>query len=349
MNDPERRRLTQALIEGLKNQNLPAYDHKLELFLQLGRSRLGIPVGFTPELAFRFLACRVLYACIRCSSQKCTYTWVQPWQFCRMRFLCAGCAAWSHRVQADCWKSGINEVLAGGKRLSQFLELEWDAPSDPTHITEFNRYLHWVVQPRLVRGLPVGVHWLMATADDPVGREIRAVLGITSPEHDPHRGTATCFNAVDCFRGQPPLVSVHNEPLKQVAVGLADRWLPRTVRRVHGDHVSRTLAWAAGSLPLIAPQRAIELEWKYRGRHLYTSRGLLYGLASRKMDRAARDIHIASSDDSRIMPPINLPGERCICPWCGSWTSLSYEHRFQDGRPDLALSTRFFQSKDVAQ
>ena len=228
MNKLERWQRTQALIDDLRSQHLPTYDQKLELFHELGRSHLGIPVTFTPELAFRFLACHVLYVRFRCSKPSCNYKWKQPLQFCNMRFLCAGCAAWSRKVQSECWKTGINAVLAEGRVLSQLLELEWDLPrpASPRHISSFSRYLHWVVQPRLVRTMPdAGVGWLMATAFDPVGGEIRAILGVTSPEHDPYRGTASCCNAVDCFRGEPLLVAVRPKVLRQQ---LAVEWLPKT-------------------------------------------------------------------------------------------------------------------------
>jgi hypothetical protein len=200
----ERWRRTQALIDDLRSQHLPAYDRKLELFHELERSHLGIPGTFSPELAFRFLACRVLYVRFRCSKPSCNYRWQQPWQFCNLRFLCAGCGAWSRRVQSECWKYGIDAVLPGGRVLSQLFELQWDLPNPaiPRYISGFNRYLHCVVQPRLERTMPdAGIGWLMAIAFDPVGGEIRAILGITSLEHDPNVGTSSCCNAVGCFRG----------------------------------------------------------------------------------------------------------------------------------------------------
>ena len=336
MTELERRQRTQALIADLRSQHLPAYDHKLQLFHELGRSHLGIPVAFTPELAFRVLACHVLYVRFRCSRPSCDYRGQQPWQFCNMRFLCAGCAAWSRRVQGECWKNGINAVLAGGRVLSQLLELEWDLPrpAGPRHISGFNRYLHWVVQPRLARTMPdAGVGWLMATAFDPVGGKIRAILGVTSPKHDPYRGTASCCNAVDCFRGEPLLVAINPKVLRQQ---LAVEWLPKTVRHVQWGQLSQSIEWLAGSLAEVAPERAIQLEWKYYKRRLYTSRGLLYGLASRKAERQkVGDIQIGSLDSEgmlRIKPPLNRPGEKGVCPHCGARASLSYEHRFQQAR-----------------
>jgi hypothetical protein len=309
------------MIANLRSQHLPAYDRKLELFYEMSRSHLGIPVTFTPELAFRFLACRVLYVRFRCSRPSCNYRWQQPWQFCNMRFLCDGCAAWSRWVQGECWKNGINAVLAGGRVLSQLLELEWDLPrtTGPQHISGFSRYLSWVVQPRLTRAMPdSGVGWLMATAFDPARGEMRAILGVTSPEQEPEKGTASCCNAVDCFRGEPLVVAVGERVVRQQ---LAVEWLPRTVEPAQPGQVGQSIEWLAGSLAEVAPRRAIELESRFYKRRLYTSRGLLYGLASRKArHHEVADIQIGRLDSEGMpkrLPPLNRPGEKCVCPDCG--------------------------------
>jgi len=91
-----------------------------------------------------------------------------------------------------------------------------------------------------------------------------------------------------------------------------------------------------GSLVEVAPKRAIELEWRYYRRRLYSSRGLLYGLASRKTERQeVADSQIGSLNSegmARIMPPLNRPGEKGVCPHCGARVNLFYEHRFQQAR-----------------
>lgn len=325
----ERAQRTKALIADLRSQHLPAYDRKLELFHELGRSHLGIAVAFTPELAFRFLACHLLYVRFRCSSRKCNYTYRHPWQFCGMRFLCEDCAAWSHRVQAECWKNGIRRILAdgNGRVLDQLLELEWDLPwSHPDHLHDFNRFLTNIVKPRLNRSYPG--NWFMATAHDPVRGEARAVLGITAPK----RGS-TCFNAdyrtdeaSSCFNAGRGASSCFSGSSR---VTETSRWKPKTIRSVERSTLDRSLEWLAGnaqSLMGLAPRRAIELEWKYYGRRLYASRGLLYG-RGRKAGHAA-DIQIGRDS----LPPIHRPGELLVCPCCGTRLSMSFEHHFQRHR-----------------
>ena len=71
-------------------------------------------------------------------------------------------------------------------------------------------------------------------------------------------------------------------------------------------------------------------------RRLYTSRGLLYGLASRKARRhEVGDIQVGSLDSEAMpkkMPPLNRPGEKCVCPDCGAHLIQSYVHRFTQAR-----------------
>jgi hypothetical protein len=134
------------------------------------------------------------------------------------------------------------------------------------------------------------------------------------------------------FQGAPLVVANQREVRQQLAV----EWLPTNVRRVQWGQLSQSIEWLAGSLAEVTPKQAIELEWRFYKRRLYTSRGLLYGLASRKTKRQdVSDIQIGSLDSEgmpRIMPPLNCSGEKGVCPRCGARLSSSYEHHLQQAR-----------------
>src|SRR6266849_998167 len=179
MTETERLLQTRALIKSFLQRNTRKDEHRVRLFREISRCRLGQDAPYaSPKVAFKFLGCCALYVHMQCSQNPSHYQHSQPWQYCGLRFFCDACARYERKHRAEEWRKLIRWVMSASHlQPRQAVKLEWPLPDvkDTRNLSRLSDYLHRVWQPALAsHGIPP-TQWMLPVAVNPVMGIVRGL------------------------------------------------------------------------------------------------------------------------------------------------------------------------------
>jgi hypothetical protein len=296
MKKDERLAWTQELLRDFERSRNKTDAHRIRLFREIQRIQFGQTAPYlSPEIAFKFLACRSLYFRYQCSVDPSHYSGAQPWQYCGLRFFCDGCACYERRHRAGEWGELIKWVASASRQYpEQAVMLEWDLPDaeDARWLSRFSDYLNRVWQRALVRS-GISPTWMLMVAVDPVTAIVRALyLGPSA---------APVIKIANRNSTNAPLIRIEERgeivapinPSGNVLLATSGAWKPRLVNSISffGESdgncadlwsaLPRALRWVTDSPwkpSNLEPSLAIALDRTYYRRRLYSVHGLLLGV-----------------------------------------------------------------------
>lgn len=333
MTRKERLARTQEVIKSLEQRNTRKDEHRIRLYREITRRRLGEEVPYaSPEIAFKFLSCGALYIRMRCSRDANHYQLVLPWQYCGLRFFCDCCAAYERKRRAQEWFRLIKWVTSASHVYPlQMVKLEWPLPDlkDVRNLSRFSDYLHRVWRPALAtQGIPP-TRWMLPVAVNPITGTIRGLyLG----------SRIAPVVRMDCGKkADAPLVRMKREiafvapvvPSGVLLLATSGAWRPRLVASVDLPGECNPCYWAP-LLPALEwvtesclepsdlePATAVEIDRIYYRRRLYSVHGALYGARGIvKLDPEPEAIRTAKAYEFHDR-----------CPKCGGGLEMTCETR----------------------
>jgi hypothetical protein len=285
---------SRALIESFLQRNTRKDEHRVRLFREISRCRLGQDASYaSPEVAFKFLACDALYVHMQCSQNPSHYRRNQPWQYCGLRFFCDACARYEKKHRAEEWLRLVRWVMSASHlHPRQAVKLEWPLPDvkDARNLSRFSDYLHRVWRPALAsQGIPP-TQWMLTVAVNPImgivrglylGPSVAPVVGMENGEKD----NAPLVRMERRNAAIAPLV-----PSRVSLLATTGAWKPRQVHSIEllsknspnfGTVLLPALLWVTESdvKPSdLEPSAAMELDCTYYRRRLYSVHGAIYGV-----------------------------------------------------------------------